>query len=167
MLFSRSKLNLPSSYTLSSSPFLFFFFLMIRRPPRSTLFPYTTLFRSLVDFARSEQEYLTNTTILVTRLYDRRGGAVEITDFAPRFRHHGRLFCPMTMVRQLRPIAGSPRVRILLRPASQYGAKRPALTYGSNHVRFVADSYVMRVTTDCSITALVDELPFVLQGPLS
>src|SRR5688572_31394417 len=29
-------------YTVS----LFFFFLMIRRPPRSTLFPYTTLFRS-------------------------------------------------------------------------------------------------------------------------
>src|SRR5258708_31297113 len=28
--------------------FLFFFFLMIRRPPRSTLFPYTTLFRSRV-----------------------------------------------------------------------------------------------------------------------
>src|SRR5687768_18363359 len=29
-----------------SSSYLFFFFLMIRRPPRSTLFPYTTLFRS-------------------------------------------------------------------------------------------------------------------------
>src|SRR5690242_20880859 len=29
-----------------SSFFFFFFFLMIRRPPRSTLFPYTTLFRS-------------------------------------------------------------------------------------------------------------------------
>src|SRR2546430_13555456 len=28
---------------------LFFFFLMIRRPPRSTLFPYTTLFRSVRD----------------------------------------------------------------------------------------------------------------------
>src|SRR2546425_6291019 len=28
---------------------LFFFFLMIRRPPRSTLFPYTTLFRSGTD----------------------------------------------------------------------------------------------------------------------
>src|SRR5712664_4697572 len=27
-------------------PYFFFFFLMIRRPPRSTLFPYTTLFRS-------------------------------------------------------------------------------------------------------------------------
>src|SRR5687767_15873580 len=32
--------------SLSTSLLLFFFFLMIRRPPRSTLFPYTTLFRS-------------------------------------------------------------------------------------------------------------------------
>src|SRR6266481_8491516 len=31
---------------VTSSIFCFFFFLMIRRPPRSTLFPYTTLFRS-------------------------------------------------------------------------------------------------------------------------
>src|SRR6202008_4910845 len=38
--------------------FLFFFFLMIRRPPRSTLFPYTTLFRShIVHFgARAARE---------------------------------------------------------------------------------------------------------------
>src|ERR1043165_10204031 len=35
-----------SSLFLCASLFLFFFFLMIRRPPRSTLFPYTTLFRS-------------------------------------------------------------------------------------------------------------------------
>src|SRR5215813_14827367 len=32
----------------------FFFFLMIRRPPRSTLFPYTTLFRSLIAIACKE-----------------------------------------------------------------------------------------------------------------
>src|SRR5256886_11449359 len=35
-------------YTLFCTISLFFFFLMIRRPPRSTLFPYTTLFRSVV-----------------------------------------------------------------------------------------------------------------------
>src|SRR5260221_2307206 len=35
---------------MSLKPILvFFFFLMIRRPPRSTLFPYTTLFRTLVS----------------------------------------------------------------------------------------------------------------------
>src|SRR2546430_10256331 len=32
---------------------IFFFFLMIRRPPRSTLFPYTTLFRSALSAALS------------------------------------------------------------------------------------------------------------------
>src|SRR5256885_13959095 len=35
-----------SSYCIPIHFFTFFFFLMIRRPPRSTLFPYTTLFRS-------------------------------------------------------------------------------------------------------------------------
>src|SRR3712207_6961839 len=33
-------------YSTLYNYFFFFFFLMIRRPPRSTLFPYTTLFRS-------------------------------------------------------------------------------------------------------------------------
>src|SRR2546422_4284592 len=33
----------------------FFFFLMIRRPPRSTLFPYTTLFRSALALAVADQ----------------------------------------------------------------------------------------------------------------
>src|SRR5690349_24684329 len=32
---------------------IFFFFLMIRRPPRSTLFPYTTLFRSVCGLCRA------------------------------------------------------------------------------------------------------------------
>src|SRR5258708_31677963 len=36
---------------LVRSTIIFFFFLMIRRPPRSTLFPYTTLFRSVIVFA--------------------------------------------------------------------------------------------------------------------
>src|SRR5471030_3467444 len=36
--------------------FSFFFFLMIRRPPRSTLFPYTTLFRSLCGAIRQPDE---------------------------------------------------------------------------------------------------------------
>src|SRR6516162_11132718 len=36
----------PSTYSSRVTASAFFFFLMIRRPPRSTLFPYTTLFRS-------------------------------------------------------------------------------------------------------------------------
>src|SRR2546430_16438975 len=45
----------PTLHCLTTSPsnYLFFFFLMIRRPPRSTLFPYTTLFRSTIKRWRS------------------------------------------------------------------------------------------------------------------
>src|SRR2546421_12490370 len=38
-----------TSYLYHVLLLLFFFFLMIRRPPRSTLFPYTTLFRSVLS----------------------------------------------------------------------------------------------------------------------
>src|SRR5256885_11836446 len=41
-----------------STIWFFFFFLMIRRPPRSTLFPYTTLFRSVVDATAQEERVL-------------------------------------------------------------------------------------------------------------
>src|SRR5256885_5092650 len=39
--------------------YLVFFFLMIRRPPRSTLFPYTTLFRSRVKYPCSASSFAT------------------------------------------------------------------------------------------------------------
>src|SRR5437764_10973484 len=42
--------------SLVSFTLLFFFFLMIRRPPRSTLFPYTTLFRSLFACSTAVQD---------------------------------------------------------------------------------------------------------------
>src|SRR5438034_11246697 len=48
--------------------FLFFFFLMIRRPPRSTLFPYTTLFRSLLGNARVDPGQHLALSHLVARL---------------------------------------------------------------------------------------------------
>ncbi len=121
----------------------------------------------LVDFARSEQEYLTNTAILVTRLYDRHGGGIELTDFAPRFRQHGRMFCPMSLVRNIRKISGNPRIRIRIRPAYGYGADRPSVTCGSHHIRYAAPGLAFRVTTDASITALLEETPFFLEDAVT
>ena len=61
---------------------LFFFFLMIRRPPRSTLFPYTTLFRSLHDIAAAMtlEALLANQKPYDARLHELRGfrGAQEV-----------------------------------------------------------------------------------------
>ena len=121
----------------------------------------------LADLARTEQEYLANTPVLVTRLHDRRGGAVEITDFAPRFLQFGRMFSPVTLVRQVRLLAGSPRVTMRLRPAFGYGAAPARATFGSNHARYECADFVLRATTNCSISALLEENPFVLQGTVT
>ena len=119
------------------------------------------------DFVRSEQEYLTNTAILITRLYDRNGGGVEIEDFAPRFEQFGRIFRPLTLVRGVRPIAGAPRIRIRLRPSSDYGANAPGITHGSNHVRYVGANATMRLTTDAPPAYVIDETPFFLEEPVA
>src|SRR2546429_6651933 len=61
--------------------FVFFFFLMIRRPPRSTLFPYTTLFRSprciaarvkllVIQLATNQFNALAETVELIGRQLD-------------------------------------------------------------------------------------------------
>ena len=121
----------------------------------------------LAGLARAEQAYVPSTPVLVTRLYDASGGAVEITDFMPRFRQFGRLFCPSQLVRTVRPLSGSPRVRLLVRPAGDYGRLRPSTTWGSNHVRYLAPDDVLRLTTDCSITSILEETPFVLRDPFS
>lgn len=121
----------------------------------------------LLDFARAEQEYLRNTPVLVTRLFDAHGACVEVTDFAPRFERFGRMFCPMMLVRQLRRVSGVPRIRLRIRPASDWGRERRETTQGSHHVRFTDAQTVLRLTTDASITAVVEEHAFVLDEPLT
>ena len=121
----------------------------------------------LEGLARTEQEYLENTAVLVTRLFDDQGGAVEITDFAPRFQLHGRRFRPITLVRRVRPIAGTPRVRFKVRPRFDYGASAPEVTRGSNHIRYVGPRFTLRLTTNAPITYITQETPFLIEEPIS
>jgi len=121
----------------------------------------------LQDFVRSEQHYRRNSAVVVTRLYDSNDGVVEVTDFAPRFKHFGRSFRPATLVRHLRPLSGKPRIRLRVRPTYDYGRGRPEITRGSNHLRYVMPHLTLRLTTDAPITYVVDEVPFILDQPLS
>ncbi len=116
----------------------------------------------LVDFARSEQQYIRNTAIVQTTLYDKNGCAVRITDFAPRFNMFGRVYHPVMLIRTLTPVNGWPRITVRLRPASEYGARDPEITHGSNHIRYVMPEFVLRLTTDVSLTALLEENTFTL-----
>jgi GH15 family glucan-1,4-alpha-glucosidase len=121
----------------------------------------------LTDCARIEQHYVENTAVLVTHLHDSHGGVVEVTDFAPRFGQYGRLFRPMMLVRRLRRLAGSPRLTLRLRPACANGSRRPEVTCGSNHVRYVGPNLTLRLTTDASLTAILQETPFFLADTIT
>src|SRR6185503_13714962 len=117
----------------------------------------------LLELERAEQEYIPNTPVLVTRLHDRDGGTVEITDLAPRFVQYGRMFCPMMLVRRIRPVAGQPRIRVRVRPACEHGRQRTSTTFGSNHVRYEGGGVTLRLTTDVPVTAVVEENAFLLE----
>ena len=121
----------------------------------------------LEGFLSSRQTYVENTAILVTTLNDEHGGAVRITDFAPRFEQFGRSFRPTMIVRTIERVAGEPRIRIRLRPRFDYGARRPELTRGSNHVRYVGPDLTLRLTTDAPVSFITDEVAFVLEQPLT
>ena len=118
----------------------------------------------LIDFERSEQQYLVNTAILKTTLYDTHGNVVEIIDFAPRFQHFERSYHPVMLTRMIRPVQGTPRIRVRLRPACDYGTGDPALTFGSNHIRYVMPEVTMRLTTNVSLTSISEETVFALQS---
>ena len=120
----------------------------------------------LENFDHVEQRYLENTAILETVLHDSDDNAVAITDFAPRYEHLGRMFKPVMLVRGLVPVAGQPRIRIRLRPTYDYGANACSVTHGSNHIRYLSPQLDLRLTTDASLTYVLEENFFVLDRPL-
>lgn len=115
------------------------------------------------NLAHTEQEYIPNTAVLRTRLYDQHGQGVEITDFAPRFFSRERYFRPLMLVRRVRPLTGTPRVRVVLTPRFDWGRKAPdEVTRGSNHIRYVGPDMTLRLNTNASISHILACQPFVL-----
>ncbi|MDP6515151.1 MAG: glycoside hydrolase family 15 protein [Alphaproteobacteria bacterium] len=117
--------------------------------------------------AWSEQEYIPNTAILRTRLYDSMGNGLQITDVAPRFTMFGRRFRPPTITRILEPIAGKPSIVIRLRPSFDYGATAPNVSHGSNHIRFTFSDLNLRLTTDAPLPYILKEQKFLLNDRMT
>ena len=110
--------------------------------------------------------YVRNTAIVVTELTDSDGGAVRITDFAPRFQNYGRTFRPPQLVRIVEPIAGMPRITIRFRATHRYGVPVSERASGSNHIRYWRDEVPVRLTTDAPLSYVENEASFVLTRPV-
>ena len=113
------------------------------------------------------QYYQRNSAILETRLQDGEGNVIDVTDFAPRFYLHGRMFAPAMLVRVIRRVAGRPRIGVRIRPALNYGQARAASRTGAHHVTYYGGTQSMRVTTDASVTSLTEERLFFLHDSVT
>ena len=120
----------------------------------------------LIGLKSTEQTYLTNTAILKTTLHGETG-SIEIHDFIPRFYWRNRAFRPQTIIRRITPISGSPRIRLRVRPRFDYGRREPAITWGSNHVRYVGPDMTLRLTTDAPIDYILKETAFIAGEPIN
>ena len=121
----------------------------------------------LQDLAKAEQRYVENTAILTTTLTDASGGAIRITDYAPRYNQYGRSYHPIMAVRHIAPVAGAPAIKIRLRPAAEYGSRAPEVTHGSNHIRFANGHFTTRLTTNAPLSAVLEERVIVLEKPIT
>ncbi|MEP2234346.1 MAG: glycoside hydrolase family 15 protein [Alteripontixanthobacter sp.] len=108
----------------------------------------------------SSQSYIRNTPILLTRLEAEDGSAVEVLDFAPRYERKGRMYRPVAFCRIVRPIAGNPRIRAVLRPMKNWGEQLAETTHGTNHIRYLVGPQALRLSTDAPIGYILEQRTF-------
>ncbi|MEN2787888.1 glycoside hydrolase family 15 protein [Sphingomonas qilianensis] len=118
------------------------------------------------DSVSVEQHYLRNTPILISRHTDASGNAIEVIDFCPRFERSGRSYRPVAYARIVRPVKGSPRIRVTLRPTCGWGGKCSEQSAGSNHLRFLMPGMALRLSTTAPIGVIEAERVFRLERPL-
>ena len=110
------------------------------------------------------QHYERNSAILKTRLEAEDGSAVEISDFAPRYETSGRMYRPVAFTRIVRPIAGAPRLKVVLAPMKNYGEELAATTNGTNHIRYLAGPQALRLSTDAPVGYILEERSYRVES---
>ncbi|MFZ5746774.1 MAG: glycoside hydrolase family 15 protein [Pseudomonadota bacterium] len=120
----------------------------------------------LADGVSVEQRYARNAPVLLSRHTDAHGNQIEVIDFCPRFQRLGRTYRPVAFARIVRPVSGSPRVRMRLRPTCGWGIACRARIGGSNHIRYPLDPMTMRLTTTAPVGMIAEEREFRVERPL-
>src|SRR2546422_5338317 len=90
------------SFSFFPSLLFCFFFLMIRRPPRSTLFPYTTLFRSHRAHGRQRQGYA------IRQFFAPQKSAVRSEEHTSELQSRLHLVCRLLLEKKKKKIAVDP-----------------------------------------------------------
>lgn len=120
-------------------------------------------FRICHSNSAGKQMYVGHSNVLQTDL-EVEGGAIRVTDFAPRFVEHGRVFRPNMLFRKLEVLHGQPRIHVRCSPMFENGNAEVLPAQGSNHIRFLGFPVPVRLTTDLSLTSILDGTGQLLTG---
>ncbi|HEY9490224.1 MAG TPA: glycoside hydrolase family 15 protein [Chryseosolibacter sp.] len=112
------------------------------------------------DFT-STQHYIPNTNVLVTE-FKTSQGRFRVIDCAPRFYQFERFFKPLMLVRKIELLEGNPVITVKCRPVGNYGEMQSQAVVSSNHLRYLHYDMPARLTTDVSLSYIVEGQAFVL-----
>ena len=76
------------------------------------------------------------------------------------------MYRPLAFIRIVRPLAGSPRLRVTLSPATGWGEREAKRTSGTNHIRFLVKPQPVRLTTDAPVLHILEGRSFRLEDSL-
>ncbi|RZK73289.1 MAG: glycoside hydrolase family 15 protein [Pedobacter sp.] len=112
----------------------------------------------------SHQYYLENTNVLRTEITTATG-KYRITDFAPRFKQNDRYYRPLMLIRKIEPLEGDPHIKIVCNPVYNYGKSQLNAVRGSNHIDFLGCDEKIRLTTNATLSYILEDKYFVLTEP--
>lgn len=109
----------------------------------------------------STQSYIENTNVLRTE-FETEYSKFRVTDFAPRFKQHGRNYKPLMLIRKIEPLVGTPRIKVSCNPKGEYGTLEPEVYQGSSHIRYMGMGKQVRLSTNIPLNYIMQEDTFVL-----
>ena len=107
------------------------------------------------------QTYVENTNVICTE-FNTSSGNFKVTDFAPRFKQHGRYHRPLMLIRKIERISGNPQIIVTCDPSYEYGKAAIASHLGSNHIRYSGLPDQLRLTTNIPVNFIDKQISFQL-----
>jgi GH15 family glucan-1,4-alpha-glucosidase len=114
---------------------------------------------------RGTLRYLPNTNVLSTAFQDE-GGAWEVIDFAPRIPEGLGVRVPMEIVRVVRPLAGSPKLRVDFDPRPDYARVEPRMRETTHGIEVLGGTVPLHLTTNLPCPYVLARREFVLNRPV-
>ena len=109
----------------------------------------------------SRQYYIVNTNVLATE-FTTAQGRFRVIDCAPRFFQYERYFKPLMLVRKIELLEGNPVITVKCSPVGNYGEMQSEMVVSSNHLRYLYFDMPVRLTTDVSLSYILEAEAFVL-----